>query len=219
MNAPGQTIITDTNRRLLVVLSSAFVVSVLFRLQTVIEGFTRNGWNRFDSISVATFILAVIFAILLYRGSLALFFSTVSIPVFDLYLQGRFFKWWFSSSDTGGLTQTLLLQHMPVIVVSLFCLLTLIYVWASSWRFEKFLRQQSNEVSRISTADYELTPNGQKRFLKATTFDILISIILPGWGIIVGLIAFFKGEKKRASTMIDVGICIILLSIFIGGYR
>jgi len=42
--------------------------------------------------------------------------------------------------------------------------------------------------------------------LKATVVDIIISVILPGWGLIVGALAFFaKGEKKRGATMMIIG--------------
>lgn len=37
---------------------------------------------------------------------------------------------------------------------------------------------------------------------KATTVDIVLSCLLPFWGIVVGFIALAKGEKKRAGTMI-----------------
>ena len=58
--------------------------------------------------------------------------------------------------------------------------------------------------------DCELTPSGRKRFLKATTTDIVISLILPGWGVIVGFIALLKGESRRAATMIAIGICVFV---------
>ena len=63
--------------------------------------------------------------------------------------------------------------------------------------------------------DYEITASGRKRYLKATTFDILISICIPGWGVLVGFMAFFKGEGRRAMTMIILG----LIPISIGLYQ
>jgi hypothetical protein len=63
--------------------------------------------------------------------------------------------------------------------------------------------------------DYEVLPSGRKRLLKATVLDIVISIFIPGWGIIVGAIALFvKHEKKRGLTMMIIGICALLLLIF-----
>ncbi len=43
------------------------------------------------------------------------------------------------------------------------------------------------------------------RLEQATTGDIIISIILPIIGLIIGVLALFKGEKKRAFTMISIG--------------
>jgi len=61
---------------------------------------------------------------------------------------------------------------------------------------------------------YVVTSSGRKRFLKATTFDIILSIFLPGWGVIVGLIGLCKGEGKRGATMIAIGTCSLLIAIF-----
>ena len=55
------------------------------------------------------------------------------------------------------------------------------------------------------------------KYTKATTVDIVLSIILPGWGVLVGLIALLKGEVKRAGTMISIGILInIIIFIALG---
>jgi len=71
-----------------------------------------------------------------------------------------------------------------------------------------------------SNADYEVLPNGRKRFLKATGVDILISIFLPGWGLIVGAWAFFvKGEQKRGATMMIIGGIILFLVIISGQFN
>jgi hypothetical protein len=53
---------------------------------------------------------------------------------------------------------------------------------------------------------------------KATGLDIFISVILPGWGIIVGLLALCKREKKRAITMIVIGACALLIWILYGQF-
>jgi hypothetical protein len=66
----------------------------------------------------------------------------------------------------------------------------------------------------------ELLPNGRKRLLKATAIDIIVSIILPGWGVLVGAFAFFaKGEKKRGATMMIIGAVILFLLIASGQFR
>ena len=69
-------------------------------------------------------------------------------------------------------------------------------------------------------ADYEILPNGRKRFLKATGLDIVISIFLPGWGLIVGAMAFLiKGEKKRGATMMIIGAIVLFLVIISGNFN
>jgi len=35
----------------------------------------------------------------------------------------------------------------------------------------------------------------------ATVYDILLSVLMPFWGIIVGMIAICKGETRRGLTM------------------
>ena len=59
----------------------------------------------------------------------------------------------------------------------------------------------------------------RKRLSKATTGDIILSVLLPGWGVLIGLIALCKGEKKRAVTMIAIGVCVLALVIFSGRFR
>jgi hypothetical protein len=45
----------------------------------------------------------------------------------------------------------------------------------------------------------------------ATVGDIVLSIILPGWGIIVGVIALVKGEVRRAGTMAAISIAVLAI--------
>jgi hypothetical protein len=54
----------------------------------------------------------------------------------------------------------------------------------------------------------------RQKFENATQGDIALSIFLPGWGVIIGIIALLKGEKQRAVTMIGIGIVVL----FIGGF-
>jgi len=61
--------------------------------------------------------------------------------------------------------------------------------------------------------------DGRKRLPKATTGDIILSVLLPGWGVLIGLIALCKGEKKRAVTMIAIGVCILALIISTRRFR
>lgn len=54
---------------------------------------------------------------------------------------------------------------------------------------------------------------------KATTGDIVLSLLVPGWGLLVGLIALVKGELKRAGTMMAISAALIALLIGIGFYQ
>jgi hypothetical protein len=75
------------------------------------------------------------------------------------------------------------------------------------------VKEQISLENKPSKA-YVLTPDGKKRFIKATTFDIIISIFLPFWGVVVGIIALCKGETKRGFTMLAIVACVTLLIIF-----
>jgi hypothetical protein len=53
----------------------------------------------------------------------------------------------------------------------------------------------------------------REKLVKATIGDIILSVIIPFWGLLIGLIALIKGEGKRGGTMmaISVGIMILLI--------
>jgi hypothetical protein len=53
--------------------------------------------------------------------------------------------------------------------------------------------------------------SGRSRYARATGIDIIISMVLPGWGVLVGLIALAKGEKRRAMTMITIGLIVFAI--------
>lgn len=40
----------------------------------------------------------------------------------------------------------------------------------------------------------------------ATTIDIMISCLVPFWGLLIGLAAFIRGQHKRGKTMMLVSI-------------
>lgn len=44
---------------------------------------------------------------------------------------------------------------------------------------------------------------------KATTGDIVLSLIIPGWGILIGLIALTKQEFRRGLTMFGLSVLVI----------
>lgn len=46
---------------------------------------------------------------------------------------------------------------------------------------------------------------------KATTGDVILSLILPGWGVLVGIIALAKKEVRRGLTMIGLSITLVLI--------
>ena len=46
---------------------------------------------------------------------------------------------------------------------------------------------------------------------KATTGDIILSVIIPGWGVLIGLIALIKKELKRGFTMIGISALMIIV--------
>lgn len=56
-----------------------------------------------------------------------------------------------------------------------------------------------------SSKPYEILPNGKKRYTRATAVDIVLSVILPFWGLVLGGIALARGEAKRGKTMMLIG--------------
>ena len=55
----------------------------------------------------------------------------------------------------------------------------------------------------------------ENRYKKDTGVDVAVSMLLPPLGLIIGIVALCKGEKKRASTMIWTAIGIFII-IFCG---
>ena len=69
-------------------------------------------------------------------------------------------------------------------------------------------RNNSISKSNIMSDKYE----------KITKGDIALTILLPGWGIIIGLIALIKGETKRGGQMIGLGIVSNFVWLVIGAF-
>jgi hypothetical protein len=46
---------------------------------------------------------------------------------------------------------------------------------------------------------------------KATTGDIALSVIIPGWGFLVGLIALTKKEVRRGLSMLGISTLMLLV--------
>jgi hypothetical protein len=63
-------------------------------------------------------------------------------------------------------------------------------------------------------AHQSLTSQQKEDFMKlekATTGDIVLSVIIPGWGGLVGLIALIKKEVRRGLTMLGISALMILV--------
>lgn len=46
---------------------------------------------------------------------------------------------------------------------------------------------------------------------KATTGDIVLSVIIPGWGFLIGIVALLKKEFRRGLTMLGISALMILV--------
>ena len=55
----------------------------------------------------------------------------------------------------------------------------------------------------------------REKLEKATTGDIILSVLIPFWGFIIGLMALVKGEGKRGATMIGIGIGVFAVWILV----
>lgn len=51
---------------------------------------------------------------------------------------------------------------------------------------------------------YQVLPNGKKILKNASLIDIILSIIIPIFGLIIGIYALIKGEKKRGFTLLGI---------------
>ena len=61
------------------------------------------------------------------------------------------------------------------------------------------------------TGGYQLMPR-DRRHRRPVTSDFILCMLVPGWGVLVGAIAWFiKGEKTRGKTMMTIGFGIFLL--------
>lgn len=46
---------------------------------------------------------------------------------------------------------------------------------------------------------------------KATTGDIILSVIIPGWGVLIGLIALVKKEFRRGLSMLGISVLMLIV--------
>jgi hypothetical protein len=60
-----------------------------------------------------------------------------------------------------------------------------------------------------------ITPSWRKSYARASKGDWVFTVLVPGFGIIIGLRALFRGESKRGLTMIIVGAVTISLLLLI----
>ena len=61
-------------------------------------------------------------------------------------------------------------------------------------------------VEKNKNPHYEILSNGKKRYSKPTVGDIIFSLLLPFWGVVIGCFALIRGEKKRGQKMMLIGI-------------
>jgi len=73
----------------------------------------------------------------------------------------------------------------------------------------KFINK--NEPEPEEGKAYIILENGKKHYVKATVIDIIFSLILPFWGLVIGLVAIARGEKKRGQTMALIGVVGLLI--------
>jgi hypothetical protein len=85
------------------------------------------------------------------------------------------------------------------------------------WDFQS-QSQQASYISPGSNAgkDFELLPNGKKRYLQATTGDIVFCVLLPFWGLVIGCVALARGEGKRGKTMMLLGLAQVVIAVALG---
>ena len=77
-----------------------------------------------------------------------------------------------------------------------------------------------NTPDPASSETNEAPPTRVVQFENATSGDIILSVIVPGWGVLVGIIALIKGETRRGWTMIGISVALIatikMLSSYLG---
>lgn len=71
------------------------------------------------------------------------------------------------------------------------------------------------ELSNEEEPNHSITPAWRKPYVRASTGDWIFTVLVPGFGIILGLRALFRGEGKRGMTMIIVGVVTIALALLI----
>ena len=65
---------------------------------------------------------------------------------------------------------------------------------------------------------YEILPNGKKRYIRATIGDIVFSLLLPFWGVVIGGIALARDEAKRGKTMMLIGAVELAILLALRGF-
>ena len=87
------------------------------------------------------------------------------------------------------------------------------------WDFRSETLEKSyltgNAAQVTASAAYEILPNGKKRYLKATIVDIAFCLLLPFWGLLIGAVAFGRGEYKRGQTMMLLGVVSLVVVVLL----
>ena len=66
-------------------------------------------------------------------------------------------------------------------------------------------------ATRDQLLPYVVQPDGTKKYIRATVGDVVMSVVLPLYGVLIGLIALAKGESRRAGTMMLLGAVFIVV--------
>jgi hypothetical protein len=62
---------------------------------------------------------------------------------------------------------------------------------------------------------YVIGPDGKKHYTRATIVDVVVSVLLPLVGVLIGAVAMARGQRKRGGTMIAGGVVAMALSVVI----
>ena len=66
--------------------------------------------------------------------------------------------------------------------------------------------KSSNQIQEIeSNKPWILLENGKRHYIRASAIDIILALIVPAIGPILGLVSLIKKEYKRGLTMIAIG--------------
>ena len=132
----------------------------------------------------------------------------------------------FVFSPIASERTTMAAYVMPILITAM------IWIWPNYVYFMKrkhLFRHRKPKAASVSdlapsTSNTANTPArvaethvcASMKLQRATVGDIVLSVVLPGWGVIIGVVALCKGEKRRACVMLAIGTAIIVLLALVG---